>query len=383
MFGGRKEARRARRRAFQPTVDGRLESRYMLSSGTTQLAQSRFLLAHPQPQFAYRLNNPPFLSEHAPPFQRGFKAIPAVGSQTARGGHRVEVTATDGTHYMLTLSQFLPQPPIGTVAPQTPPTLASNSPIQPLGTVRAYPMPGGMVGIIVSGSTASTELDIDPLPFPQRKGYAHSFAYGASVQSHVLNIGQITVTSGQIGRILGFHTADLSGPLVVGSTAPIDRIAFDALNPGAAISVGGDLNTLDILNNVNLTTTPGISVGRDLNLLNVGGNITLSNGASLLISRDSGLVLQPAKGSGTGSNILSLNVPTVGTTTTSSFPAEPPVSAFILGNLDVGPGSSVVIGRTLDAVFQVNGNVTGASRIAPITTTQPFGQVIVKGTVTP
>ena len=47
---------------------------------------------------------------------------------------------------------------------------------------------------------------------PQKKGFAHSFAYGESNRGHVLNVGQITINSGQIGGILGFQTAALSGP---------------------------------------------------------------------------------------------------------------------------------------------------------------------------
>ena len=54
---------------------------------------------------------------------------------------------------------------------------------------------------------------------------------------------------------------DLSGPLVIGSDGLVDRIAFVDLLPGAAIGVGGSLNTLDVLNTVNLTSGPGISVG--------------------------------------------------------------------------------------------------------------------------
>ena len=92
-------------------------------------------------------------------------------------------------------------------------------------------------------------------PFPQRKGYAHSFAYGSTKQSHILNIGQITVNSGVISAINGYHTADLSGPLtIVGGTQPVDRIAFDALLPGRLDPTGGDLNTLDVLNGVNLNS---------------------------------------------------------------------------------------------------------------------------------
>ena len=60
-------------------------------------------------------------------------------------------------------------------------------------------MTGGKIGIIVDGSTPNTELTINPLPHPIRKGYAHSFAYGAAGQNHLLNIGQITINSGTIG----------------------------------------------------------------------------------------------------------------------------------------------------------------------------------------
>src|SRR5581483_8565992 len=117
----------------------------------------------------------------------------------------------------------------------------------------------------------------------QRKGYAHSFSYGMTNTSHLLNIGQIIINSGQIGAIEGYHTADLSGPLVVSVTTAVDRIAFEDLLPGAMIQTGGDLNTLDILNNVTLDRGPGIVIGRDLNLFNVGQNVSLSNGASIKV----------------------------------------------------------------------------------------------------
>ena len=83
------------------------------------------------------------------------------------------------------------------------------------------------MGIIVDGSTQNTELTINPLGQPQKKGFAHSFAYGESTRGHVLNIGQITINSGQIGAIEGFQDTELSGPLVANGTAAIDRIAFD------------------------------------------------------------------------------------------------------------------------------------------------------------
>ena len=152
-------------------------------------------------------------------------------------------------------------------------------------------MPNGEVGIIVDGSNDNTELTINPLPHPIRKGYAHSYAYGQSGVTHILNIGQITVNSGSIGAIEGFHSANLVGPLVVNGTTTVDRIAFNAIMPqpagsnfpGPSIFVGGTLNTLDVLQDITLTGTPAsattpdrhIAIGRDLNLLNVGGNIDL------------------------------------------------------------------------------------------------------------
>ena len=156
---------------------------------------------------------------------------------------------------------------------------------QPIGTVRVYAMPGGKIGIIVDGSTPNTELTINPLPHPIRKGYAHSFAYGAPGQNHLLNVGQITVNSGAIGAIEGFHSADLSGPLTATGTTTIDRIAFNAILPGASIITGGTVNTLDVLQGITLNTGTNIQIGRDVNLLNVGQNINLENGSQILIGR--------------------------------------------------------------------------------------------------
>ena len=124
---------------------------------------------------------------------------------------------------------------------------------QPIGTVRAYAMSGGRVGIIVDGSTQNTELTINPLGQPQKKGFAHSFAYGESNRSHVLNIGQITVNSGEIGDIEGFQDAELSGPLVVTGTPRSTGSPSTSILPGASITTGGDVNTLDVLNGIDLS----------------------------------------------------------------------------------------------------------------------------------
>lgn len=348
MSGSRKEGRRKNLRAFRPTLDGALETRIVLSK-----LPGAVYLNHPKAiGVAYAHKQPPFLSAGAPRFP--LSTIPrgrAVATETAHGGQTVIVGTPDGSHFRISLTQFIP--PAGEGQTQT--STNSNIPgsqnpiqgqipgggaVQPIGTVRAYPMPGGRVGIIVDGSTTQTELDISPQPFPQRKGYAHSFAYGQSAQSHILNIGQISINSGTISAILGYHTADLSGPLDITGTNPVDRIAFQDILPGASIQTGGDLNTLDVLNGVNLNSGPGIVVGRDLNLFNVGQNLNLSGGASLLVGRFIGANPQPPKGTATGSNLLALNQALVGTGTATSVPA---LGAYIQGDVNVGANSQILV----------------------------------------
>ena len=67
-------------------------------------------------------------------------------------------------------------------------------------------------------------------------------------------------------------------------------------------------------------------------MLNVGGNIDLSNGSQILIGRDMGATLQPPKGTGTGSNVLTLNFTTI-TNTITTLTTPPSVSAYIQGNV--------------------------------------------------
>jgi len=372
MSDSRTKRRRPSSRAYRPALDGKLEDRVLLSSQRIRLEQylntNRGLLNHTVAGFAFYVNRPPF-TQNAPPFNRQFRKIQAAAVQTARGGQVADVVAVDGSHFRIQLGYI--SNTVATAAgdgaggtyTQSTPTPASSiiQPSefpQPIGTIRVYAMPNGQVGIIVDGSTPNTELTINPLPHPIRKGYAHSYAYGQANVSHILNIGQITVNSGEIGAIEGFHTANLVGPLAVNGTATVDRIAFNSIEPGASITVGGSLNTLDVLQGITLNTGTSISIGRDLNLLNVGGDINLSNGSQILIGRDIGAVLQPPKGTGTGSDVLSLNFTLIGTTTTTTVPS---VSAYIQGNIIIGPGSAFVVGRNVDEVIYVIGDIDSSS----------------------
>jgi len=220
----------------------------------------------------------------------------------------------------------------------------------------------------VDGSTQNTELTINALPHPIPKGYAHSYAYGMSGETHILNIGQITVNSGKIGAIDGFQTANLSGPLVASGTTTVNRIAFNAIEPGASIKTGGDLNTLDVLNGVTLAQGDSIDIGRDLNLLNVGQNLDLSGGGSLVVHRFLGTTPQPPKGTATGSNFLSLNQSLVGTGTSTIVPS---LAGYIQGNIMLGANGK----------FTVDDGIVEST---PITTTSESAPnvVLVNGMVT-
>jgi hypothetical protein len=390
MRGSLKKSRRAPVRAFQPAFDGGLEDRVLLSSnpfGKNYAAESKFLLKHTTPRAARNLKAPPQLASDAPHFNnvKGYRVHKYIGTQTARGGQNVEVSALDGSHYMISLSYTSntlatsvaegANGQLGNSSSSASAALVSTQSStypQPIGTVRAYPMSDGRVGIIVDGSTQNTDLTINPLGEPQIKGFAHSFAYGESNRGHILNIGQITVNSGSIGAIEGFQDSVLSGPLVVGGTGAIDRIAFLGIEPGASITTGGDVNTLDILDGIDLSGAgTGIHIGRDLNLLNVGGNIQLSNGATFTIGRNLGLVSQPPKGTGSGTNVLSLNYTTVANSIVTTV--IPAVGSYIQGSviINTASGSAFLIGGNIFNTMYIEGSVTGFSGLLINTSTAP------------
>lgn len=365
MSHDRTGARRANARAFRPSLDGiRLEPRQLLSTTAAQFPKAQFLLTHPQGGFAKALQDPKNLTYHAKPYSGPVYNHGVADINTARGGAGVIVAAPDGSRFRISLALADNQYD-GGLAAETASSgnlVVPSNVTQPRGTVRAYPMPGGQVGLIVDGTTQYQQLTIDPLPVVQRKGYAHSFGYGEAGRTHILNIGSIQVSSGMLQAVLGYHSANLTGPLTIGGTGTVDRVAFNALMPGASIGIGGTLNTLDIANNATLTAGAGVHIGRDLNLLNVGGDLTLSNGASFFVGRDLGQTLQPPKGTGTGSNFQSLNVNSISSGITSSVSLGNSISAYIQGNLNIGVGSGFTVARNIDNEFLLLGNLNGLSR---------------------
>ena len=366
--------RRSSRHSFRPTADARLEERVVLSNASPvtlhdYLTISRRLLNNPSPRLARVVGFPAFTKD-APGVQENPRTIYAPAIQTIRGGQAVNVVTTDGSRFRIQLGYVSNTQQTSAVegangayaAGSGSTALGLAQPTetpQPQGTVRVYPRPDGSVGIIVDGSTSNTELTINPLPRSIKKGYAHSFAYGQAEQSRILDVSSITVNSGSIASILGFHTTNLTGPVVVSGTQAIDRMAFNSIQAGGSITTGGDLNTLDVLNGVDLADGGFISIGRDLNLLNVGGTLSIQDGSAFNVARDLGLVAQAPKGTGTGSNVLTLNVPLVGTQSTEQYPA---VSAYIQGDVIIAANAAFNVGRKIDAQFQVNGSFNGLSR---------------------
>ena len=346
MTGRLQEGRRSDRRAFRPSLaDGSgLETRCLLSLARplSDATLERFMSFRP-------LNRP------------NLRLAPIAHTQAANGGRSVVVTDGDGERYQVTVSSIL----------------QSTGPTITAGTVHATRLPNGTVGLIVDGTDENSELTINPVIKPAYKGGGHNFASNVARQDGVLHVGFVQVSSGKISSILGYRSAVLDGPIVVADTnTPVNRIAFTALNPGASIQVGNDLNTLDVLKGVNLTTGPGIVVGRDLNWFNTNQDVTLDNGASIAVGRDLGRFLQAAKGTGVGGAGIS-----------------------VLGNFALGTGSTISVGRDIlransEAVapIVVVGNLSGASNlppyIVPINPTQvgpapPGANMAVFGTITP
>jgi hypothetical protein len=219
------------------------------------------------------------------------------------------------------------------------------------------------VALNVRGSTVQSDLVIEPVAKPARPGLAHQFAPNLGSFTHVLNVGAINIQSGTIGKILGYRTVNLSGPVTIDNdpNTPIDRIAFYNLLPGASITTGSDLNTLDVYNDANLSGAgTGINIGRDLNWFYSTGNLSVSDGATFTVGRDLGLTAQASKGTDPGGQ-----------------------GALIVGNVTVDPSSTFVIGRNLAAPFRVDGNFTGVDQVTVGGTVTGSAGFVVLGTQTP
>lgn len=238
MSERRADRRRANHRAFRPAVDGRLETRLVMSEGKWT--------------FLYGAGH----------------------IQTAFGGQAVDITTNTGQSFYVVAS---------------------------VGQIRAYHMPGNRYGLKIFGSSNQTDVTINPVVDFRFPGSAHKQNTREPLYNSLLNIGAITVANGQIADIQGYKDTVLSGPLIVPGTTPIQRIALDQILPGASIITGGDLNTLDVYGGINLSGPgTGIFVGRDLNSLTANNSINVTNGAAIAVGRDLGLVAQPPIGTGPG-----------------------------------------------------------------------------------
>lgn len=263
-------------------------------------------------------------------------ATSAIRAQTAAGGQAVVVTTPDGVRYFVSVNNG--------------------------GTVRALPATGGRVNLVVDGTNSGSQLEINRITPNRNRNAAHRFQPQGMTASR-LNIASIAVSSGAIGAIEGYQTANLSGAIVVGGSVRVDRIALSSILPGGSIAVSGDLNTLDVYRDVNLSGG-NITVGRDLNWFEAYGDVSIASGSNILVGRDVGTSLQPAKGSGNVGQGIN-----------------------ILGNLSIAAGGSLSIGRNVPfpAGVVINGNLSGGSNIllgGSALTGLPFN-FAVSGTISP
>ena len=257
--GGR---RRTSRPPFHPTIDGRLEARMLLTywhvvpkvlGNAALLAQASQRQARPSSRTCRRRSqhaNPqvPGQRHHAEACRDRDPDGPRRPGRRGHGARRLALHDQAVVHLQHDRDQHRRGDRTArraTRARRPPPRWCpSRTPTIPSRSARSGRTPC-RAAAWASSSTArrpNTDLTINPLGQPQKKGFAKSFAYGESARNHLLNIGQLTVTSGQIGAIEGFQDAELSGPLTVPGTASIDRIALDAILPGASITTGGDIS---------------------------------------------------------------------------------------------------------------------------------------------
>lgn len=301
MRNDRAKERRADHRALRPTLDGRLEPRCLLSRGGAGHA-----LIHP-------------------------------GSAVHGHGRSALVTDSDGEQYKITVTDGV----FTAVGP----------------TLRVKALRNGQFDINVFGSTSLTTLEITPIPRPQKVHNPGRFPVNSIAHDGLLHIRSITVKTGRIGQILAYRTADLSGTIAQSvtkgvvtplDTTPIERIAVFGINPGGQIATSGDLNTLNVYNNLDLANGSKILIGRDLNWMSVGNDLTIQGGSTFAVGRDVGATREPAKGTDPGGQGIKIQ-----------------------GNLIVTPDSRMIVGRQLNPNnFEVQGTAIG--QITVDGTTIPF-----------
>lgn len=311
---GRRGARRRVRRDFRPALEGRLEERNFTSVLTpaARLLQRRAALVE---RFAR--------------MPRG-----NVSGFPADGGSAIALTDSDSERFRVTVANA--------------------------GTVRAQRGTMGSVFLVLQGTQDNSEVDVTLINYPQQTRGNHQFVFPRTLWDRRINLAGVDVTNGRLGGFFGFGTANLSGAFNYPGAETIDRLAFANLLPGASIRTGGDLNTLDIHDDVTLSgANTGIFIGRDLNLFNVSGNVTLSDGAQIVIGRDVGAEVQLPKGTGLGGRGIR-----------------------IMGNLTINPGSTLTIQRNVVGQIFIQGNLVGASRLL-VDGSVPPGNIIVSGTITP
>ena len=147
-----------------------------------------------------------------------------------------------------------------------------NSPLEPrstAGVIRAFPDSGGRVKLVVDGTNENSELIIEPFARFRPRNKAEQFSVQVGRQDNLLHVSDIMITSGKIGSILGYRTADLSGTVTIPGTSSIWRIALNSIQPGGSIITGGDLNTLNVYNDAIFDGGEGLKVGRDLNWMTI------------------------------------------------------------------------------------------------------------------
>lgn len=227
------------------------------------------------------------------------------------------------------------------------------------GTVRAKALRDGRFEIRAIGTGESSELVITAMRVAGKIGMGHTYNPQLGRGGEVLDIAEIVVTSGEIGSVLGYRTANLSGPLVLDTDAPVNRIALNRLDPGALIQTAGDLNTLNVFTDATLEGDgTGVMVGRDLNWVTIGGDLSIADGATLETDRDLGLVAQPAKDS-----------------------SPPGVGILVEGSVVLGPTGSWTVRRDLAGPIMIRGDFTGSDQFTVFGTV--IAPITVLGTITP